>query len=399
MPTNKPARYLLFGTLYFAQGSILAYFTALNALYLLSFNLTMSQVGIFSAIALLPFVLKIFFGMLSDKVSLLGRGHRKPYIVLGLLIQATGLVIAPLIHPGQFFWEFALLAFVLMSGMALYDTCTDGLALDTTPPDEQGTIQGFMVGGRALGVVAISAVIGVLAQHTGWTVAFWSLAVITLLPLPLIWAVREGTRPAERQFRWSAFRAFSRRPLIALALFGMIYSLAINAANEIVNPFLEHDFGISLTAAGFYTAVWGIGVALGGLTGGRLTDRIGRRRAALGAMGIAAVGTAALALIGSPRMAWPLVLLFGLGFGYYETVYFATAMSFTDPHIAASMYSILMAVANIGIGVGLAVSGALVDAVGYRATFAVVAAVHLLALPLLPTIFGKQRQQMLRPTS
>jgi PAT family beta-lactamase induction signal transducer AmpG len=127
------------------------------------------------------------------------------------------------------------------------------------------------------------------------------------------------------------------------------------------------------------------------LTGGRLTDRIGRRRAALGAMGIAAAGTAALALIGSPLMAWPLVLLFGLGFGYYETVYFATAMSFTDPHIAASMYSILMAVANIGIGVGLAVSGALVDAVGYRATFVIVAAVNLLALPLLPVIFSKKQ--------
>jgi MFS family permease len=177
MPTHKTARYLLFGALYFAQGAILAYFTALNALYLLSFNLTMSQVGVFSAIALIPFVLKIFFGMLSDRVSLLGRGHRKPYIVLGLLIQATGLVIAPFIHPGLYYWEFALLAFILMAGMALYDTCTDGLALDTTPAAEQGTIQGVMVGGRALGVVVISAAIGALAQHTGWTVAFWTLAV------------------------------------------------------------------------------------------------------------------------------------------------------------------------------------------------------------------------------
>lgn len=392
MPTGKTTRYALFGLLYFAQGAILAYFTALNALYLLSFNLSMSQVGIFSAIALIPFVLKIFFGMLSDKVSLLGRGHRRPYIVLGLLIQAVCLAIAPFIHPGRFFWEFALLAFTLMSGMALYDTCTDGLALDTTPPDEQGTIQGFMVGGRALGVVLISAVIGMVAQNAGWRVAFWGLALITLAPLPLIRSVREGARPADRQFRWGAFRAFGRRSVLALALFGALYSLAINAANEIVNPFLEHDFGISLTAAGFYTAVWGIGVALGGLTGGRLTDRIGRRRAALGAMGIAAVGTAALALIGSPLMAWTLVLLFGLGFGYYETVYFATAMSFTDPHIAASMFAILMAVANIGTGIGLAVSGALVDAVGYRLTFLIIAALNLLALPLLPVIFGHQRQ-------
>ncbi|MEJ5199053.1 MAG: MFS transporter [Anaerolineae bacterium] len=393
MPTRRFTRYALFGLLYFAQGAILAYFTALNALYLLSFDLTMGQVGVFSAIALIPFVLKIFFGMLSDRVNLLGRGHRQPYIVLGLLIQATCLVIAPFIHPAFHFWELALLAFVLMAGMALYDTCTDGLALDTTPPAEQGTIQGIMVGGRALGVVVIAATIGAVAQHASWPIAFWTLAAITLVPLPLVWTVREGARPAERRFQWAAFRAFGRRSVIALALFGALYSLIINAANEIVNPFLEHDFGISLTAAGFYTAVWGIGVVLGGLTGGRLTDRLGHRRAALGALALAAIGIAALALIGSPGMAWPLVLVFGLGFGYYETVYFATSMAFTDAHIAASMFAILMAVANLGTGIGLALSGALVDAVGYRATFIIVAALNVLALPLLPLIFGQQSKR------
>lgn len=390
MLTNKIARYALFGLLYFAQGSILAYFTALNALYLLSFNLTMGQVGIFSAIALIPFVLKIFFGMLSDRANLLGRGHRQPYIVLGLLAQATCLVIAPFIHPDLYYWGFALLAFILMSGMALYDTCTDGLALDTTPAAEQGTIQGIMVGGRALGVVATAATIGVLAQQAGWTVAFWSLAVVTLAPLPLVWRVREAPRPAGRRFRWNAFRAFGRRSVIALALFGALYSLIINAANEIVNPFLEHAFGIGLATAGFYTAVWGIGVVLGGLTGGRLTDRIGRRRAALSALGLAAASITALALTVSPAMAWPLALLFGLAFGAYETVYFATAMAFTDAHIAASMFAILMAVANLGTGVGLALSGALVDAAGYRLTFVSVAALNLLALPLLPVIFGEK---------
>jgi len=54
MFTDRTVRFTTFGMLYFAQGAILSYFTALNALYLLSFDLTMSQVGIFSAIALTP---------------------------------------------------------------------------------------------------------------------------------------------------------------------------------------------------------------------------------------------------------------------------------------------------------------------------------------------------------
>ena len=54
----------MFASLYFTQGTILSYFTALNALYLLSRGLTMTDVGVFAAIALLPFVLKIFLGIL-----------------------------------------------------------------------------------------------------------------------------------------------------------------------------------------------------------------------------------------------------------------------------------------------------------------------------------------------
>ena len=84
MYKNKAVRYTMFGLLYFSQGTVLGYFTALNALYLLSKGVSMTDVGIFALIALIPFVIKIFLGMLSDNVNLLGLGHRKPYILLGV---------------------------------------------------------------------------------------------------------------------------------------------------------------------------------------------------------------------------------------------------------------------------------------------------------------------------
>ncbi len=392
MLPNKTLRYAMFALLYFAQGAIMSYFTAMNALYLLSFKLTMSQIGLFGAIALIPFVLKIFLGMLSDKVSLLGRGHRRPYIILGLFIQALCLFIVPYINPGTHFGLFCGLALVLMSGMALYDTCTDGLALDTTPADEQGRIQGFMVGGRALGVVTISAALGLLVQLADWRAAFWTLGLLTLVPLPLVLKMREPARPAERQFEWGAFRAFAKRPVLALAGLGILYSLIVNGGVQILNPFLQRSFNISYVAAGLYTAVWGLGVVIGGMTGGRLTDRIGHRRTVTAALALALVAVALLATIRSAGMAWPLALLFGLAFGFYESAYFATAMSVTDPRIAASMYAILMAAANVGTGIGLAASGALVDALDFRTTFLVIAGLNLLALPLLPLIFQARKR-------
>ena len=220
---NKSRRYAMFGSLYFSQGTILSYFTALNALYFLDRGLSMTDVGIFASIALIPFVIKILWGILSDKVNLFGLGHRKPYILIGLTLQFACLIVVPFIDPAEYYWWFVALAFVLQMGMALYDTCTDGYALDTTPKEEQGTIQGFMVGGRALGVVGTASVVGLLADQVSWLAVFWLLAVFTLIPIPFVFSIREAERPVDRAFDWGAFAAFKQRSVIALAGLGFIF--------------------------------------------------------------------------------------------------------------------------------------------------------------------------------
>jgi len=209
-------RYATFSMLYFAQGSILGYFTALNAIYLRSFGISMTQIGIFSAIALMPLILKIFLGMLSDRINLFGLGYRKPYIILGLLIQAGGQLVFPLINPSESFVLLTMVAFLSLTGMALYDTCTDGLALDTTPKEDEGTVQGIMVAGRALGIVLISATVGILSEMANWSAVFYSLAGMTLIPIPMVLLLKEPSRPPGRTFEWRAFRAFGKRQIIAL---------------------------------------------------------------------------------------------------------------------------------------------------------------------------------------
>jgi predicted MFS family arabinose efflux permease len=56
------------------------------------------------------------------------------------------------------------------------------------------------------------------------------------------------------------------------------------------------------------------------------------------------------------------------------------------------MFAILMAVANVGTGIGLGASGALVDLIGFRLTFAVVAVLNIFVLPMIPGIFRKPAQ-------
>jgi predicted MFS family arabinose efflux permease len=49
-------------------------------------------------------------------------------------------------------------------------------------------------------------------------------------------------------------------------------------------------------------------------------------------------------------------------------------------------------VTNVAQGVGMAVCGGLADSVGFRWTFAIITALNLLALPILPAVFGRNKE-------
>ena len=387
---NKFLRFGMFALLYFTQGTILGYFASLNALYMLDSGLDMAKVGIFASIALIPFVIKIFFGMLSDRVNLLKLGHRRPYIVIGLLVQFICLLLVANINPGKQYWTYVAIAFLLQLGMAFYDTCTDGLALDITPEHERGILQGFMVGGRSIGVIVAASAAGFIAQHLGWSSVFYFLAILTLIPLPLIFFIKEITRTPDMRFNWSAFKAFKNWQVIAAAAVGLIVFLVIVGANQNVNPHFTNLFNIDLSTAGLVTTVWGIGCVAGAFLGGFVMDKTGNKKALLLSLILVVPALLFVAFVPSKSLMWAAAVFFGLAYGLTQAVYFALAMKYTEPSIAASMYSILMAVTNIGQGIGLGVAGGLAKSGGFPLVFIIFAGLMFLILPFFPILFRKK---------
>lgn len=388
MHRSKFLNYFMFGALYFTQGTVLAYFLSINALYFIENGLTGMNLGIFGTIAMIPFVIKIFYGMLSDRVSLFGMGHRKPYILIGLAIQIACLAVVPFINLSQQFWLFVGIAFLLQMGMALYDTCTDGLALDTIPKNEEGTIQAIMVGGRALGLVLTAPLVGLLAEYVGWSWVFWVLSITTLIPIPFVLTIKESARPVEKEFRWDAFKAFRNKYVIAIALVGFLFFMVYAGVNAVVNLSLEIRFpgSFNKAIAGLVSAVLGTGIIAGGIFGGRVLDSLGKKKAIWAALLTSLTANIALAIIPSADWAWIVVFILGLSFGVQQTIIFALSMNATDARIAASMYSILMAVTNVAQGVGMFITGALSDLTGFMLLFIVMGAINLMAIPFISTI-------------
>lgn len=397
-PQSKATRFTMFALLYFTQGTILGYFASLNALYMLDNGLDMADVGIFSTIALIPFIIKILFGILSDRYNLFGLGHRKPYIFIGLLVQFACLIAVANINPGKSYWVYVALAFLLQLGMAFYDTCTDGLALDITPESEKGILQGFMVGGRSVGVIVAASVAGFIAQHLSWQGVFYFLAVLTLIPVPFLFIIKEIQKTPEMRFQWSAFRAFKNTKVLAVAAVGLIVFLVIVGSNQLVNPSFDARLGIDLSTAGLLTTVWGLGCIAGALAGGRVMDKLGNKKALWLSILLVIPAMILLAVVANKPMMWAVIIFFGIAYGLSQAIYFALAMKYTQPAIAASMYSILMAVTNIGQGIGLGMGGGLANAAGYPLTFLVFGALMLLVIPFFPVIFGGRGRAAVKGT-
>ncbi|NCC31519.1 MAG: MFS transporter, partial [Chloroflexia bacterium] len=382
----------LFATVYFVEGAFLTFFSSFQVLYLRSFDLSFSLIGIVGGITLIPFVLKIFLGLFSDRFSLFGLGHRKPYIVLGLILQSIGFMLLASISPAEQFGLYLTVIILASLGMSTYDTTTDGLAIDTTPPEDRGLVQGLMVGGRSLSAVVMAALMGILADQGRWGVIFFIVAGLGLLTIVLTLFVHEAKgRRAEVQFSPEAFRAFKDRAFLLFLALGLLYPLALYSAQGMVGPFLNEGLGVTLTTVGLYTAVFGLGAVGGGIIGGPLMRRFGERASIIAAVVLTAFTTFGLAMIPGTGLMWGIVFLFGLAFGYYETVYLAIGMDFADPRIAAFMFACIMAVSNIGIGVGQPIAGLLVDSVGFRLMFMIFAIIHMLVLPIIVAIFRLRR--------
>lgn len=391
METNtKLFRALLFGSVYFIEGAILTYMSGFNAIYLRSYNVPYTQIGIAGGIAMLPFILKIFIGMLSDRVNLAGLGHRKPYMVAGIIAQAVGVLLVPLVNPAQSFGLFVVLLIFISLGMSTYDTCSDGLAIDSTPEKERGFVQGVMVAGRALGAIVLASVVGLIVQRVSWAASFIFVGLVSLLPLLLVLQVREGERGPGREFSLAGFRSFLTPAMGLFLLLGILYPLVLYSANGMLGAFLKEALNASEAEVGLFVSLFGVGAVLGGLAGGPLTDRLGRRASLLAALGVTSL--ALIALVGSSAVAPAVaaVLLFGFAFGYYETVYMAAGMDLADPRIAASMFAIIMAAGNIGIGLGAPLAGVLVDRTGFDGMFIAFCLINLACAPLVMAVFKRR---------
>jgi PAT family beta-lactamase induction signal transducer AmpG len=354
-----PSVYLaLFVSLYALQGVVVAYFFNYNLLYMVSGGVRKADAADVQSLALVPFILKFLCAPLSDRFNLLGFGRRKPYIVVGLAMQSLGLLGLSLVPPADKLAEFTGLALLAVTGLALYDTCCDGMVIDVTPPNDRERVQGMLVASRAAAAMICTLGFGFLLDFTGngpgrGDPVLWICAALGILPLIQALSIGEPRRGGDvEQFQWRALRVFLRPRSLVLLGFGAFYALVGYGVEINLGPFYHDALHFRERTIGALGSSRYVGRVIGAALLPVFARRLGRSWVLKVAVLALATSTMLQAGVSQPIPAGMAALAFGAANGWTDAVFYVMAMEASDPRMAASTYALFMAATNVSVAGG-----------------------------------------------
>jgi PAT family beta-lactamase induction signal transducer AmpG len=338
-----------FGVFYFGQGYALSALGLFMPIYLVTvLGVPFEITGLALAVIGIPWMLKIIFGAISDSLAWGRFGRRRPYIILMALLAAIGWALIPFFP--EFNVVFAATLFLVALATAFADTTIDGFAVDITPSDRRGTLQGMMWGGRAAGSILGALATGIIAQAIGWPIVFYLGAIILLVMTGVCALLKEPAKPSGRKM-WSALKTgFSSKGVWLSLLFTPILTMSFVFYFQWGGLFIEETVALSLTEIGLILALMNTGAAITGFLGGPLADKIGLRRAVAGLVLVQIIGLAALLFVQPGNFYLALVIMFfhGLCWGLANIAWLSLAMASCPREVGGTFFSIFAMIFNIG---------------------------------------------------
>ncbi len=394
-PKSRNFMFLLFTALYFVQGVITSYQLNFFKPHMSQEGIDADRLAIVATLALVPFIIKIIYGLISDRFNLFGRGHRVPYMIIGVAGCSIAFFIAYFIDPSA---NFAILAGMVLLAtfmMALFDTTADAYAIEVIPPKDYSRVQSFMTGGRASGLIILSFLFGLLAARYGFSVIFLVISVVMLFPLFLLFQIKESDqRSAHQSFDWSAFRVMLNPNYLLFALFLILAWFFFQGIDGLVTFYMSSDLGAVETTLGTYGTIKGIGMVLGAVGMSLIATKINLKAAAMTTLILVSIGGLVLSFITTANTLLFIGLAWGIVVGLQWTAYATLAMGITDLRIAGSMFAIFQMMANIGMAGGEGISTSISNDIGFTAVFRTFALANLILIPFLYFIL---RRFTLRP--
>jgi MFS family permease len=350
-------------------------------LWAAEFSLSFAQVGIIrTAYSGGMALFQIPAGLIAERT-----GERR-VLVVGTLVTAAGFILAG--FAGGF---LSLLLVLLASGLGsgVQHPLASSIVSKAYETGARRTALGTYNFSGDLGKVAVPAAVAFMAAALGdWRVPTALYGAVGLGAAIAIWALLSrleiGTRPTPRETAATAtgsgWGIRDARGFQALTLIGMIDNGTRSPFLTFL-PFVLIAKGSTMAGVGVAMALLFAGGAVGKLVCGVMAERVGIIRAVIVTEAATTLGI--LAVLASPlHVAYAILMPLGIALNGTSSVLYGTVAELVTPERRSRAYGLYYTVTIATSAVAPTIYGLLSDAVGVRATLAVVGLMVLVTIPL-----------------
>jgi len=318
----------------------------------------LAEIGFF-ALVQFPYTWKFLWSPFMDRFSLPFLGHRRGWMLLTQVALLLSMGVMGYIKPDLSLWTVAYLSIAVAFFSASQDIVLDAYRRELLPDAELGLGNSIHVQAYRLSGLVPGALGFILADHFDWHIVFGIIALFMLvgivMTLVIKEAIEEPTPPRSlRDAVVEPFRDFIGRaglgPALTVLAFLFLYKLGDNMATALQSPFFI-DVGFTLTQIGAIAKTAGLIAAIvGGLVGGLIMVKLPINRA--------------LWLFGVVQ------IISILGFALLSEVGLIAFMArTTNPAFAATQLALFTALASVPRVFANAVTGVIVEQVGWTNFF------------------------------
>lgn len=382
---NAFLRYFSFSILYFAQGipnGILLF--ALPA-WLAMNGKTPMQIGSFIAVIMLPWSFKFIAAPVMDRFTYLPMGRRKPWLLLGQLGLVLGFILLALIsNPLEHLNGMMAMGFLISFFGIIQDISIDSMAIDLLPENQEARANGLMQGSRIFGKALSVATFSYFINKFGYSEAllFFAFIILLIVVFPIILRERNG----EKRLPWSKGKAAPESsalqlhswkvmfksliqvfvlPVSILVAFASFFtSMSEGFMDAILPVFTVQELGWADTK---YAQIFSNSTMISGVlalfVGGALIDFFGKKRMLIVYSFILIILVVSLLLLKNNWNQTWIITTFFISFYTFDVfsvvAIFAISMNIAWKRVAATQFTIYMAISNIGTSAGAWLMGAL----------------------------------------
>ena len=419
LANSRKLRLFTLFILYVGQGLPIGLFWFAIPAWMAANGAPAGDVGSVLALTALPWSLKFVNGFIMDRYTFLPMGRRRVWLLGAQGVMIACLLVAVILNPGV--GDVAVLGaigFAVNMATTFQDVAVDGLAVDIMEEEERARGSGMMFGGQSIGIATATALTGAVIGQYGAPAAY---AIVAALILALcLYIVAFSEREGERRLPWHAGAAHPRNleiqaqawwPILKstfLSMFkaasilwlpvlfgrGILYG-GLTGATPLIGA---NDVGWSESQISALTAGAGLVAGILCLTlGGWLGDKFGAKRTSIGwlafQVAMCAVMYMAVPLWSDVRLFVVFVYLW-ISLDMLLTVSaLPISMRLCDPKVAATQFTIYMAVSNFGISFGAFMLSRIDGMGGLPSIFLVVGAGATVGMVLLLTVRYPRRPE------